>query len=95
MYFKCDTSKIKLDQLTAIVAIDSLFNEQNMRACVISLEPLVFEVKAQLSSPMLKRLIVDRVPIAISGYTGELVGGNLVISQESTKPAKQTRARAS
>ena len=84
-----------MQQLTAINAIDTLFTEQNMRASVISLDPLVFEVKAQLSSPMLKRLIVDRVPIAISGYTGEIVGGNLVISQESTKPVKQTRARAS
>ena len=75
--------------------MDTLFTGRNMRASVKSLDPLVFEVKAQLSSPMLKRLIVDRVPIAISGYTGEIVGGNLVISQESTKPAKQTRARAS
>ena len=95
MYFKCDTSGITLPQLTAATAISTLFHEQNMKATVLELEPLTFEVKAQLTGPMLKRLIVDRVPLVIHGYSAQMLGGNLVISNESAQPAKRSRQRAS
>ena len=95
MYFKCDTSAITAPQLAAISAISTLFEEQNMKAVVLSLDPIMFETKAQLSGSMLKRLIVDRVPLVAFGHTGVMMENNLVISNENAQSAPRSRKRAS
>jgi len=95
MYFKCDTSAITAPQLAAITAIATLFEEQNMKAVVLSIDPIMFETKAQLSGSMLKRLVIDRIPLVVPGYAGSMMENTLVISNENAQPAQRSRKRAS
>lgn len=95
-FFKCDTTKITTQQLAAISAAESLFLEQNMALTVTSLDPITVNLKATLNETMIKRLFVDRVPIAIQGYIGKAEGGNLVIQKaETDKPTPKRGRRAS
>lgn len=96
MYFKCDISGISVEQLAAISAIETLYSEQSMACTVLALEPMVFELKPQLSAMMRQRLMADRVKIVLKGYTGEIKENTLVIQKETGSDApKRTRKRAS
>lgn len=95
MYFKCDISGISAEQLAAVSAVETLYSEQNMICNVMSFEPLVFELKPQFSAQMRERLMSNRVPHVLKGYTGQIVGNTLVVQKEAGADApKRRRKRA-
>lgn len=95
MYFKCDTSGITIEQLTAITAVSTLFSEQSMTCTVTNINPITFDLKPQLSVQMRDRLLVNRVPHVIQGYVGKVEGNNFVIQKEAGADApKRSRKRA-
>lgn len=97
MYFKCETTDITAPQMAAVNAIDNLYRDQNMVCTVVSLAPLTFDLKPQLSPQMRKRLILDRIPNVLPGYVAATTQDNtLVISPiEGADASKRTRKRAS
>lgn len=96
MYFKCDINNITVQQLAALSAVESLYREQSMQCTVLSIEPMVTELKPQVSALMRERLFVQRIPNILKGHTARLEGNTLVISPEETvQPVKRGRPRAS
>lgn len=89
MYFNCDISNITTEQIAICSAIQTLFHEQSMPCIVTSLKPMSFECKQSLTPVMRERLLKNRVPIAINGYTAELEGTKLVVSK--AKPVQSTK----
>ena len=95
MYFNCDADGITTQQLMVCTAISTLFHEQNMQCVVNSIDPLMFEVKPQMSTQMRERLIVNRVGAVLKGYEGKMEGHNLVVSKQAQESAGTRRKRAS
>lgn len=85
MQFRCNTNKISVQQLTLACAIESLFNKQAMDCIISHLDPMTFEIKNTINETVAKRLLVDRVPLTIQGYVGEIEGGKLVVSKKAEK----------
>ena len=82
MYFKCKTGSLSVQQLALASAVESLFNKQSMDCIVAELSPMTFELKNNINETVAKRLLADRIPQVILGYTGEIKEGKLVVSKE-------------
>lgn len=94
-FYKCDFTKISAETLAVIQAVESLFLEQSMTITVTSIDPIKVNLKATLSDTMIKRLFVDRVPMAAHGYEATHEDGYLVIQKKDDQPVKKRRTRGS
>lgn len=92
MIFKCDFSKITLDQMAAINAVQTLFHQQGQECVVSSLKPITMEIKGNLTETQIERLLQKRVPYVACGWIGEVEEDTLVIQKAEKKvPAKRGR----
>jgi hypothetical protein len=96
MKIKCDISGITPEQAVLCLAIESIYDQQSLtRTCeLLSLNPLTFAMKTNLSKIQQQRLFADMVANVIDGYTGSIQDDKLVVSPNTdAKPVVTKRGR--
>jgi hypothetical protein len=96
MKIKCNISNITPEQSVLCLAVESIYAQQSLtRTCeLLSLNPLTFSMKTNLSKIQQQRLFADAVANTIDGYTGSIQDDKLVISANThAEPAVTKRGR--
>jgi len=86
MQFRCNIGKLGVQQLALASVVDSLYRNQSLECIITWLDPMKFELKNNMPEIMAKRLLADKIEIAIPGYVGEIKDGQLVVSKKSKQP---------
>ena len=96
MKIKCDITGISPEQTMICLAIDGIYAQQGLsRTCeLLSLEPMTFAMKTNLSKIQQERLFANAVADVIDGFTGRIENDKLVVSPNAdAKPAVTKRGR--
>jgi hypothetical protein len=93
MKIHCDISAITPEQSMVCLAVYSIYAQQNLtHTCsLLSLDPMTFTMKTNLSQQQQQRLFADAIKRNIFGYTGEIKNDQLVLSPQNAKPSKPKR----
>ena len=96
MKIRCDISGITPEQSVICVAVEAIYDQQNLtRTCeLLSLDPLTFSLKTNLTAQQQQRLFADMVGNNIDGYLGAIENDKLVLSPQNAKPSKPKRGRS-
>lgn len=93
MKIRCDISGITPEQSLVCLAVEGIYAAQNLtRTCeLLSLDPLTFSMKTNLTEQQQQRLFADMVGMNIDGYVGVIEDDQLVLSPQNAKPSKPKR----
>jgi len=93
MKIRCDISGITPEQSVICLAVNAIYEQQSLtRTCeLLSLDPLTFALKTNLTEQQQQRLFADMVAHNIDGYIGEIKHDQLVLSAQNAKPSKPKR----
>ena len=93
MKIRCDISGITPEQSLVCLAVEGIYAQQNLtRTCeLLSLDPLTFSMKTNLTPQQQERLFADMVKMNIDGYVGVIENDQLVLSPQNAKPSKPKR----